>query len=322
MESPSVTVLTAVRNGAPHIAETIESIRAQTFSDWEYLIVDDGSDDGTPGIVDEAADRDHRIRLIRRDESGGPYAAANTGLAEARGRFVVRLDADDLALPHRIERQIDYLEQTGLRACASMWLRKMASGELLEGVPNVSWGVRALKWRLCVRPQFVHSTACVERSALEEIGGYRELRLSQDLRMWCEFARRHWLGVVPEVLVYFRRPGGLTASSAELQEQLAIDILKEHLEALSARVWTTDEVRALRPEWSGVPIGRRLGALKRWAHSWRADQSLGPTERRELARLTRDVRLRLTKQTLRREGLSVATLWETLTRSRRSLRAG
>ena len=317
-----MTVLTAVRNGAQHLAETIDSIRRQTFTDWEYVIVDDASQDDSTQIVERAMTTDRRIRLIRRPERGGPYIAANDGLRQARGRFIARLDADDLALPKRIERQLAYLERTGLRACASLWLRRTPDDQLVEGVPGADWGVRPLKWRLGVRPQFVHSTACIERSALEEIGGYRELPLSQDLRLWCELARRDWLGVVPEVLGHFRRPGGLTSSSPELQESLAIDILREHLDALSPDPWSEEEVRALRPGWSGIPVGTCVAALRRWSRLWRADPSLDRTERRELARLAREVRWYITRRALHREGLSLSTLRGTLSVGRKPARTG
>jgi glycosyltransferase involved in cell wall biosynthesis len=319
---PTVTVLTAVRNGARFLDDTIRSVQEQTFADWEYLLVDDASEDDTVQIIETAAARDPRIRLIRRSERGGPYVAANVGLAEAKGRYVVRLDADDLALPRRIDRQLAYLGRTGLRACASLWRRQMDTGEISEGLRDANWGVRALKWRLGVRPQFVHSTACIERGALEDIGGYRELPVSQDLRMWCEFARRDWLGVVPEILVHFRRPGHLTTSSGEAQERLALDILREHLEMVGHEPWTDEEVRALRPGWKGIPVGVRVSALRRWTRMWRADATLDAGERRELARLARAIRWHVTRQAFRREGMSIATVRGTLSGSRRPLRSG
>src|SRR5262249_40578106 len=122
MNSPRVTVLTAVRNGARLLSETIASIRAQTFSDWEYIIVDDASDDQTAAVVEAAARTDDRLRLIRRTTAGGPYAAANEGLRWARAEYVVRIDGDDLAPPERIQQQYDFLQRNPQsRACVSFW---------------------------------------------------------------------------------------------------------------------------------------------------------------------------------------------------------
>src|SRR5579862_2093130 len=120
MSYPEVTVITAVRNGERYLPETIASIQAQTFSGWEYIIVDDKSDDHTCKLVEEAQSHDSRIRLLRRKHSAGPYTAANDGLREARGKYIVRIDADDLCPPHRIERQLLYLaNHPEYRACVT-----------------------------------------------------------------------------------------------------------------------------------------------------------------------------------------------------------
>ncbi len=298
--SPAVTVLTAVRNGAHLLPEAVMSIRRQTFTDWEYVIVDDASEDTTVEVVGAMREEDSRIKLLRRTESGGPYAAANDGLRVASGRFIVRLDADDVALPNRIERQLYYLEQTGLRACSSSWRSWTTASPSSPAARGPSWGVGALKWRLCVRPQMVHSTACVERTAFEELGGYRELRTSQDLRMWCDLARREWVGVMPDVLVWVRRdtPGQLTASLTDIQERQAIDVLRDHLETLSDLPWTDEEVRALRPKRSGLKLRHRLAAIKRWRQSWCEDASITPDDKRELSRLDRRVRFEAIRQTV------------------------
>ncbi|MGH9201858.1 MAG: glycosyltransferase family 2 protein [Vicinamibacterales bacterium] len=301
---PEASVITSVRNGERFIRDTISSIRHQTFDDWEYIVVDDASTDSTISIVEDEMREDPRIRLIRRTTSGGPYAAANDGLREARGRCVVRIDADDVAVSSRIERQVLFLGQTGLRACASHFREMTSEGKLTSEVGSVSCGVRAMKWRLCVRHGLTHSSACVERSAFEEIGGYRSLRASQDLRMWCDLARRDWLGVVPEVLVHLRRPGGITSADPSLQEQLAFDAVADHIAALSPDPWSRDEIRALRPTWTGVPIRARLDALERWRSLWRSDPDLSRDDWRDLRRLERRVYLDMARQALRWEGPS------------------
>src|SRR5688572_29405366 len=107
--TPLLTVVTTARDAARYLPEAIESVQAQTFSDWEYVIIDDASTDETPPILDRYASADSRTRVIRREVSAGPYAAANHGFAAARGRYVARLDADDYASPERFERQLAFL---------------------------------------------------------------------------------------------------------------------------------------------------------------------------------------------------------------------
>ena len=108
MTTPRVSVVMAVHNGAPWIGEAIESVLAQTFGDLEAVIVDDGSTDATPDLL--AAVRDRRLRVERRPHAG-LTRSLNAALARAQTPLVARLDADDLMLPDRLERQVAKLEQ-------------------------------------------------------------------------------------------------------------------------------------------------------------------------------------------------------------------
>lgn len=107
---PTVTVLMAVRNGFPYLSDSIDSILSQDFADFEFIIVDDGSTDSTPAILTDKAAADPRVRVRRNDVNLGLPASLNVGLRYARGKYVARMDSDDIALPFRLSRQIEYLE--------------------------------------------------------------------------------------------------------------------------------------------------------------------------------------------------------------------
>ena len=124
--------------------------------------------------------------------------------------------------------------------------------------------------------------------------------------MWCELARREWLGIVPEVLVRLRRPGRLTSNAAAEQERLAQDVLREHMTELTGKEWSKEEVAALRPG-SRVPSGIQLAALKRWERSMQQEHAISRRERGELARLGRGRRWDILRRELRR-GPSTASL--------------
>jgi hypothetical protein len=135
----------------------------------------------------------------------------------------------------------------------------------------------------------------IERSALEELGLYRELPTSQDFRLWCDLARRHWLGVVPDVVVYWRQHSAqLGATSIELQRKLSLDILREHLTFVTREEWTLKDARALRCLAQVEPVSVREGlrALERWERRWREASALSAADRRELERLTMLLHLR------------------------------
>jgi glycosyltransferase involved in cell wall biosynthesis len=168
VSTPAITVVTAVHNGADFLTEAVRSIRAQTVDDWEYILVDDASSDATPEILASLAIEDRRIRYIRREHCEGPYVAANDGLREARGKWVARIDADDLCDPVRFERQIAYLENhPHLRACATGWEGIDEHGQVVYK-PVMPSRPRTLKWHLCLRWTPAHSSAFVELDALKE----------------------------------------------------------------------------------------------------------------------------------------------------------
>lgn len=107
---PLVSVITPAYNAASHISETIESVKSQTAVDWEMLIIDDASNDSTLDTIRATASGDERIIVLALDRSAGPAKARNVGLERARGRYICFLDADDLWLPEKIERQLSFME--------------------------------------------------------------------------------------------------------------------------------------------------------------------------------------------------------------------
>jgi glycosyltransferase involved in cell wall biosynthesis len=287
----------AVRNGERFLTQTIESIVGQSSDDWELVIVDDASVDATGDIVKGFGRRDPRIRTFRRDVPAGPYVAANMGLAEARGRYIVRTDADDVSLPHRLQAQVAYLDANpGLRACTCGWRTIDQDGRPSD---DGSWPPRGspavLRWAICVVSGFVHSTLCIERSALESLGGYRELPLAADYGLWCEAARRGWLGVTPSVLVEWRRHAEqLSTSRFDEQRAVCVGFASEHLARLTGEPWSLADTETLWGPGRWLPTDLRPGfaALARWERAWRRDKGLRLSDRFELARLTLRLRAR------------------------------
>ncbi len=108
--SPRVSVIMPVYNGEKYLADAVESILTQTFTDFEFFIIDDGSTDGTAEIVKHYANRDKRIRFLQHERNQGQTAAQNRGIKEASGKYIARMDADDVSLPQRLERQVNFLD--------------------------------------------------------------------------------------------------------------------------------------------------------------------------------------------------------------------
>ena len=135
---PSVSVITPLYNGAPHIAEAIASVQSQTFRDYEHIVVDNGSSDAGPDIVADLARTDPALRLLSQTARKGPGAARNAGMEAARGRYIAFLDADDMYTPDKLTRQIGTMAETRAAFSWAAYTRIDSHGTRLgvQGVPT------------------------------------------------------------------------------------------------------------------------------------------------------------------------------------------
>ena len=127
-QKPLVSIITPAYNAARFIAETIDSVQAQTFQDWELIIADDGSKDDTLQIITQYAAGDHRIKLVRLPGNSGPARARNAALEKATGRYVCFLDSDDIWLPNKLQVQLDFLRSKNAAFCFSQFRRITQDG--------------------------------------------------------------------------------------------------------------------------------------------------------------------------------------------------
>lgn len=283
---PTVTVLTAVRNALHLLPETVASIQTQTFDDWEYIIVDDASEDGTAEWIEDAAATDRRIRLIRSNRQAGPFVAANLGLRKSRGQYIVRTDADDLQPPHRIARQLDFLRaHSEFRACITPWHSFKNEALLPNAISQIPTRPRVLRWYLLLRTFASHSSLCIQRAALEEMGGYAELPAAADYRLVTTLSRNEQLGVIPEVLSYVRRHDRkLSTTHAAIQQAIALDTMAAHMRELNTIAWSREELNALwlAGHQRGTDIQSGLNAIAHWDDLWKEDRSLDGEDRKSL----------------------------------------
>lgn len=189
--APVVSVLLPVHNGAASVAAAIASVRAQTFPDWELIVVDDGSTDETPDIVAAIAREEHRLRLSRQSR-GGIAAALNAGLAEARGEFIARMDADDVSHRERLAEQVAWLRtpenrDVGLVSCLVEFGGDRAANE--GYALHVDWINALLTPEQIARERFVesplaHPSVMFRRACVERHGGYRAGDFPEDYELW------------------------------------------------------------------------------------------------------------------------------------------
>jgi glycosyltransferase involved in cell wall biosynthesis len=193
----------AVYNGERHLEESIGSVFAQTFEDFELLVVDDGSTDATTQILAHHADS--RLRVLRNERNLGLIKSLNRGLAESRGRYVARQDADDISEPERLERQAAFLDvNPDVTILASSYLRIRDDGSVsgIRYVPTEALGVR---WRLLFLNAFTNSSVMFRRDDVERLGGFREeFAYAQDYDLWSRLAFTGSVAALPDTLARYR----------------------------------------------------------------------------------------------------------------------
>lgn len=203
---PVVSVVMPVYNRTRYCAEAIDSILGQTLADFEFIIVDDGSTDGTSAFLDWYGGLDARIRLLRNEANRGVSASLNRGIGEARCNFVARMDSDDVALPERLERQLAFMTSHPEIVAAGTALRIVDEQGNFAGPPST---VQADPTILRSRPNLAHPTAMLRREAVLQVGGYRSaFDHAEDVDLWFRLSEVGELGNLPEALLLYRDHAG------------------------------------------------------------------------------------------------------------------
>lgn len=156
-----VSIITPAFNAARFISDTIESARAQTYTDWEMLVVDDCSSDQTAVIVNQCAKQDERIYLLQHEHNLGPANARNTALSKTRGRYIAFLDSDDLWLPEKLERQFHFMHEKNAAISFTQFRRISADGSRCGGLIRVP--PRITYYQLLKNTAIATSTVMIDR---------------------------------------------------------------------------------------------------------------------------------------------------------------
>ncbi len=208
---PAVTVLLPVWNCPGYVGAAIESVLSQTYEDFEFLIIDDGSTDATPAVL--ARYTDPRIRHVRQ-ENRGLAGTLNVGISLARGKFIARQDQDDLSLPERLEKQVTYMEAHPDCGLLGTWAQIMEGDRLVERFHRHPSDPSELRYQLLFNNPFVHSSVMLRKSVLDATGGYStdpERQPPEDYELWSRIIRTAEAANLPEVLLYYREiPGSMS----------------------------------------------------------------------------------------------------------------
>ncbi|HVN40476.1 MAG TPA: glycosyltransferase [Myxococcota bacterium] len=259
--APRVTVLLPVYEGREHLPAAIESILGQSFRDFELLVIDDGSSDGSADVV--AACHDPRVRCVRNDRNLGVAASLNRGLELARGEIVARMDADDTSLPERLRRQVEFLDANPEIGACGAWT--VTTGRR-EGV-RIEYPTRAedVRCGLIFDPTLAHPTVCLRRAWFERSGlrydeGYVH---AEDYDLWCRASACFPLANLGEVLLRYRVHDASVSERYRAAQQASVARIHRQLLAEMGLSPTDDELVIHGGGRVGEPVPP-LAETERW----------------------------------------------------------
>ena len=264
-QNPKVSILMSVYNGSSYLQESIESILSQTFTDFEFIIIEDYSTDNSAEIITEYAEKDKRIVIIKNQENIGLTKSLNKGLKIARGEYIARQDADDISLPSRLQKETLLLEKHSEIGLVSCDLELIDSQGNSIGKYQRSCDPDLVNFYLLFYNRLAgHSQVMFRRQLAIELGGYDEnRRYSQDYELWSRMMSVCKIGILPEYLLQQRRHSESISFRKKLQqENYSLTQSKKNVEQLIDKEITLEQIDYLRGFWLGHWWSERFPEVK------------------------------------------------------------
>jgi len=218
MRSPAVSVIMPVFNGGEFLKESIDSILRQSFKDFEFIIINDGSVDNSLSIIKST--RDKRVRVINHSRNLGIVASLNQGIKAAKGELIARMDADDISLPNRLLIQVKFLKNNPDVGVCGTYAINTKSGKLIKDYTRND----QLKAKLFFNSPFVHSSVLFRKSLLIEnnLSYLESYRYAEDYKLWSQLAQFTNFAVIPKVLLKYRDHAENSSKTFMIKQRFAV----------------------------------------------------------------------------------------------------
>jgi glycosyltransferase involved in cell wall biosynthesis len=297
-----ITVLLPVYNGEKHLDEAIDSVLSQSYSEFEFLIINDGSFDNTDNIIRKYAESDPRIRYIENEKNLGLVESLNRGLGLARGKYIARMDADDICHPERFQKQIDFMESHPEIAICGTSFQSFGSSNTTHIYPRDHEAIKAgLLFGSCIcHPSVFMRTDFIKEY---EINYLKETFPAEDYKIWVKAAKNGQLHNLPDILLQYREHETQISSEnkqwqKEQTDKIRIEMLewlypgfkdeeiKYHLDVfVPSRISSREDVKTFKTwmnrliesnntegNFNGSYLNKKLKthlktAILRWAHT-------------------------------------------------------
>lgn len=229
---PLVSVVMPVYNTAPYLSASIHSILTQTFQDFEFIIINDGSTDGSGNILDDYQKKDKRIRVLNQGNRGLPVSL-KMGCDEATGKYIARMDSDDISLPTRLAQQVNLMESHPEIGVCGTWIK--CFGDIEEHIRYLPTESEEIRVSLLFMSVLAHPTVMMRRDLMirEHLSYRNRFEHAEDYDLWVRFSRCSKMANIPQALLFYRiHKGQIVQLHADQKDRSADLVRKEALKYL------------------------------------------------------------------------------------------
>ena len=234
--APKISLIMSVYNGEDYLSETIDSVLNQTFKEWEFIIINDCSNDSTEEILSKYEALDSRIKVHTNEVNLRLPSSLNKALSLAEGKYIARMDADDICLVDRLQKQYDYMEKNpdvDLSSCRFMTLK---NGVVSSGGCGGKDDAESIKALLLVTNPILHPGIIAKADVIKKLGYDKNFTCTEDMELWTRFVLEAYkVEILPEYLMIYRlHDKQITETTLEKQKGEVIKIQKKYLSNMLA----------------------------------------------------------------------------------------
>ena len=224
----------SVYNGEDYLAEAIDSVLNQKFTDWELIVINDCSTDNTAAMLDDYAMRDGRVKVYTNEVNLRLPSSLNKAMSYAEGKYIARMDADDICLPDRLEKQYQFMEKNADVALSSCRFMTLKNGVISSGGCGGKNDVDSVKSLLLVTNPILHPGIIAKAEVIKELGYDKNFTCTEDMELWTRFVMAgHKVEILPEYLMIYRlHDKQITQTTLEKQRKEVIAIQKAYYSKL------------------------------------------------------------------------------------------
>ena len=232
--APKISLIMSVYNGEDYLAETVESVLCQTFTEWEFIIINDCSTDNTSKILAEYASKDARVKVHTNETNLRLPSSLNKALSLAEGKYIARMDADDICMPDRLQKQYDFMEanpNVDLSSCRFLTLK---NGVYSSGGCGGKGDSESIKALLLVTNPILHPGIIAKADVIKELGYDKNFTCTEDMELWTRFILKDKkVEILPEYLMIYRlHDKQITETTLDKQKKEVVVVQKNYLSSL------------------------------------------------------------------------------------------